>query len=212
MRECKKRITLLCENETGFLSAIKQVAEELADAEKNVSVLFGSVEGLLGKILAIPVKTVTVIGEHILNIIGWDSPNHTNGNESQSIWGWNSITQNELDESRKQEIIARYNPQFTDSGQLIWPENTGAPPEELIEALGGTSFLESRMINSPVIVYWPGENGTQIRQVFYSPMPSLKDLWFLNDLRTDKDMIPRPHAFPDILDEIHVISCMDTKI
>lgn len=70
MRECKKRIQALCENEQGFLGAIKQVAEELTDAEKNVSLLFGGVEGLLGKILAIPVKIVTFLGQSILDRLG----------------------------------------------------------------------------------------------------------------------------------------------
>lgn len=71
MRECKKRIQELCENEEGFLNAIRLVAQDLTEAEKNISGLFGGVESLLGKILAIPVKTVTVNGQSMLERIGF---------------------------------------------------------------------------------------------------------------------------------------------
>ncbi len=69
MRECKKWIQKLCESQQGFLGAVRGVADDLTDAEKNISGLFGGVESLLGKILAIPVKVTTVVGGGLLGAL-----------------------------------------------------------------------------------------------------------------------------------------------
>ena len=69
MRECRKLILRLNENQSGFLRAIRQVENDLKDAEKSVSGLFSGVEGLLGKILAIPVRDIAVGGTGLLGFL-----------------------------------------------------------------------------------------------------------------------------------------------
>ena len=127
MRECKKRIQELCESEKNFLGAVRLAAEDLTDAEKNVSALFGGVESLLGKILAIPVKTVTVSGQSMLERIGFGMPD---ANAGLNNWakGVGEAVRIGLDELHREQIIQKYDPQFSGSGTLYWPE-AEVPPD-----------------------------------------------------------------------------------
>lgn len=69
MRECRKWILKLSENQSDFLGAIRQVERDLRDAEKSVSGLFGGVESMLGKILAIPVRDIVIGGTGLLGFL-----------------------------------------------------------------------------------------------------------------------------------------------
>ena len=69
MRDMRKRIRLLCENQQSFLKAVRQVEDDLRDAERRVSGLFGGVESVLGKILSIPVRDVVVGGAGLLGFL-----------------------------------------------------------------------------------------------------------------------------------------------
>lgn len=164
--DAKKTIRQLCESQSGFLQAVKAAEGELTGAEKSISGLFGGVESLLAKILSIPVKETVVIGAGLgAGSAFW---NKIFGNGNGDIVDTVKDTVNNIVSSveglQKKAVIQKYNPQFNESGQLIWAEK-GHPPMELIEALGGKgggiNFTTGEMT-----VMWPKEGGGYTVQKF----------------------------------------------
>lgn len=199
MRECKKRIQDLCENQRGLLGAIRFVADDFTDSEKNISSLFGGVESLLGKILAIPVKTTTVVGSGLLGMLsgtGGNGGSTTNTGSSgvghggggggidgaQTVLGdvkeklqqaGNAVTDamKKAGETHRQEIYAKYHVTFRADGHLVWPENEH-PPMELLDAMGAQVTMSSDG-GTTLVASWINEAGEKVSQKFVDPKKSL---------------------------------------
>ncbi len=66
MAACRKMVRQLSEQQSDFLQAVEKTEEEFAEAERSISVLFDGVEDVLGRILSIPVGTVSITGGGLL--------------------------------------------------------------------------------------------------------------------------------------------------
>ena len=60
MAACRKEVRKLSEQQSDFLRAVEKAETEFTDAERSIAALFDGVEDVLGRILAVPVKTVAV--------------------------------------------------------------------------------------------------------------------------------------------------------
>ena len=87
MAACRKEVRKLSEQQSDFLRAVEKAETEFTDAERSIAALFDGVEDVLGRILAVPVKTVAVTGGGLLDGM---QPAQT-GDEQKKTDRWEGI-------------------------------------------------------------------------------------------------------------------------